>query len=620
MLYNERPFRFWCHKVLPLVYDESLSYYELLCKVVDYLNKMGADVAELIQMVTDFQGLDLQDEVNKKLDEMAEDGSLDALLAKYVKNYTKMLMCVSTYRDSIRSSSHDYCLAVSTDGGKTFMEMRDSDNFGDFYLGSDCSINKVAGGYLFLATGAQIKENDVYCDFNMMFTKDFEHYVKAQPDYGFLRLTKEYTSDNSFMVGTPQIVESKGRYYLMMTVQLGNRGTDTNVYGYTYYTYPVKLYACEVTFEATEYDFTMNKVSELFPINIASRDYVMDGHGLELNGKFYLFYKDRVDLTVHIAKADTITGTFVDVERCVFEQVYLEACYMTKLSDTEALLFCTSYFNTSAADQTTQMFGYFDATTERVIYLGEPVRANCHHFYDSGRGNSIDCGMRNPNPIVVDSDLYMLLKEKFTVPANVPTIEEIPFVYTPAPSNTMPQRASKYIFDNYGKYFRMLPWVYYDVSADDNPIYIQGSGKFFQNASKSVTYVFPGNVQRTIRTASSGEVFTFKDYAILPDTTLFNQHHEVLDCGLGFYVTQNLYTTTITIRGLLTEALTAGDQIGSKPSFMSDNFFWMDIPVTNYYGNLLGTIAITESGQIYYNGIDLSIGTRVFASGSQVTR
>ena len=173
MLYNERPFRFWCHKVLPLVYDESLSYYELLCKVVDYLNKMGADVAELIQMVTDFQGLDLQDEVNKKLDEMAEDGSLDALLAKYVKNYTKMLMCVSTYRDSIRSSSHDYCLAVSTDGGKTFMEMRDSDNFGDFYLGSDCSINKVAGGYLFLATGAQIKENDVYCDFNMMFTKDF---------------------------------------------------------------------------------------------------------------------------------------------------------------------------------------------------------------------------------------------------------------------------------------------------------------------------------------------------------------------------------------------------------------------------------------------------------------
>lgn len=33
-------FRFWCQKVLPLVYDDSLSYYELLCKVVDYINNL----------------------------------------------------------------------------------------------------------------------------------------------------------------------------------------------------------------------------------------------------------------------------------------------------------------------------------------------------------------------------------------------------------------------------------------------------------------------------------------------------------------------------------------------------------------------------------------------------
>lgn len=33
-------FRFWCQKVLPLVYEDSLSYYEILCKVVDYINNM----------------------------------------------------------------------------------------------------------------------------------------------------------------------------------------------------------------------------------------------------------------------------------------------------------------------------------------------------------------------------------------------------------------------------------------------------------------------------------------------------------------------------------------------------------------------------------------------------
>ena len=35
-----RHFRFWCQKVLPLAYDNSLSYYEVLCKVVEYINNL----------------------------------------------------------------------------------------------------------------------------------------------------------------------------------------------------------------------------------------------------------------------------------------------------------------------------------------------------------------------------------------------------------------------------------------------------------------------------------------------------------------------------------------------------------------------------------------------------
>lgn len=34
--------RIWCYKVIPLVYDDSLSYYENLCKVVEYLNQVVA--------------------------------------------------------------------------------------------------------------------------------------------------------------------------------------------------------------------------------------------------------------------------------------------------------------------------------------------------------------------------------------------------------------------------------------------------------------------------------------------------------------------------------------------------------------------------------------------------
>ena len=43
-----RHFRFWCQKVLPLVYDDSLSYYEVLCKVVTYLNNVITDVNSFV--------------------------------------------------------------------------------------------------------------------------------------------------------------------------------------------------------------------------------------------------------------------------------------------------------------------------------------------------------------------------------------------------------------------------------------------------------------------------------------------------------------------------------------------------------------------------------------------
>lgn len=93
------PFRFWCQKVLPLVYDDSLSYYELLCKVVDYLNNTMGDVTvlegdvtglhsayvELQDYVNDyFSTLDVQTEIDQKLDNMATSGRLSQLVGPFV--------------------------------------------------------------------------------------------------------------------------------------------------------------------------------------------------------------------------------------------------------------------------------------------------------------------------------------------------------------------------------------------------------------------------------------------------------------------------------------------------------------------------------------------------------
>lgn len=93
------PFRFWCQKVLPLVYDDSLSYYELLNKVVNYLNMAMEDVTTLEGDVTNlhtayvqlqtyvndyFVSLDVQEEIDTKLDEMAESGALSELLEPFI--------------------------------------------------------------------------------------------------------------------------------------------------------------------------------------------------------------------------------------------------------------------------------------------------------------------------------------------------------------------------------------------------------------------------------------------------------------------------------------------------------------------------------------------------------
>lgn len=127
---NMKPFRFWCQKALPLVYDDSLSYYEVLCKVVKQMNdfltdlqtatgaidqfaqqfvinqqflndmadQLGQNVQDLETYINErmtdfmtaytqlqdyvnnyFDNLDVQQEINNKLDEMASDGTFNDL-------------------------------------------------------------------------------------------------------------------------------------------------------------------------------------------------------------------------------------------------------------------------------------------------------------------------------------------------------------------------------------------------------------------------------------------------------------------------------------------------------------------------------------------------------------
>lgn len=137
------PFMFWCQKVLPLVYDDSLSYYEVLCKLVTYVNglrddviKLGEDVSELNKLYNELAKLldeyfnrGVQDSVNKKLDEMASNGYFDDILAKYITPFFSVNFDTTQnaldYHFSVGQTVHTNGYYSVGDGGAcTFQVMR----------------------------------------------------------------------------------------------------------------------------------------------------------------------------------------------------------------------------------------------------------------------------------------------------------------------------------------------------------------------------------------------------------------------------------------------------------------------------------------------------------------
>lgn len=160
-------FRFWCHKVLPLVYDDSLSYYELLCKVVKHMNEMGEEINRIVTDLANFKTYvdgrfeeidsDLENYVQRKLDEMfaewAIDGTLDDMVSKTLEK--SVTIPVLYAGDIIIPTTHSLsaCVVLSDIGMayllvspvKSYAESHSSD-MGTLYA-VDLTTNAVATSY-----------------------------------------------------------------------------------------------------------------------------------------------------------------------------------------------------------------------------------------------------------------------------------------------------------------------------------------------------------------------------------------------------------------------------------------------------------------------------------------
>ena len=95
------PFLGWLSNNIPAVYDNTMSYYEELTSLIKYLQDtvipaLNADseaitvisnAMEQLQSYVDhyFENLDVQEEINNKLDQMAEDGTLQEIITTYIQ-------------------------------------------------------------------------------------------------------------------------------------------------------------------------------------------------------------------------------------------------------------------------------------------------------------------------------------------------------------------------------------------------------------------------------------------------------------------------------------------------------------------------------------------------------
>ena len=85
------PIRFWCQKVLPLVYDDSLSYYEQLCKILCAMQTLIDDMKSLGELTNEHSKLieELQNkcaEIEKTLNDV-KNGKYVGLYLDSIKNW-----------------------------------------------------------------------------------------------------------------------------------------------------------------------------------------------------------------------------------------------------------------------------------------------------------------------------------------------------------------------------------------------------------------------------------------------------------------------------------------------------------------------------------------------------
>ena len=220
-----QPFQAWVQQSLPAVYDDSLSYTDLLAKMLAYLNNLVAnnntlstDVTNAINYInTFFESTDFQDKVDDKLNRMAEDGSLSRLIQPLFDAYKVQIdSTVATQNTSIsniqsqqtvlkeRMDTFTKLPSGSTSGDAELQDIRVGANGVTYSTAGDA----VRGQYSQLKEDFNFEKNKIEHDLSS-FKNDISTY-----EYNFTELKEKNLYSKKCIYKDGTLLDTGDNYYV----------------------------------------------------------------------------------------------------------------------------------------------------------------------------------------------------------------------------------------------------------------------------------------------------------------------------------------------------------------------------------------------------------------------
>lgn len=156
----------WCQKVLPLVYDDSLSYYELLCKVV-------AKVNEVVESINDLNKNSIQ-LINEILQSWLDSGVIEELINENILNDIKAQIKANTDAINVINNTTIPELTEKINNGYTVLDEKINNNYTNLDEKITSLSSTVTNNYnsLLELINANKNEIDSIKEFNNTVTND----------------------------------------------------------------------------------------------------------------------------------------------------------------------------------------------------------------------------------------------------------------------------------------------------------------------------------------------------------------------------------------------------------------------------------------------------------------